>query len=301
MTATARASIDVWGKKLRYAEVEQYNGRYRLLRLGSCEFDFDVVDELARPEPSEQLHTVAEALEDVFAGASPEELYVVMHPPRCRTFFSPVPSGSPRKARREQLGQEAALLAGEGSTGALHLSTDVVYAEDTEAAGRLEWTHVLALPEHSAAHFERALQPILPSTYRWAVSMQAAARALGRTASEEAAPYTLALGWYPTHVEYVLCRAGQWRYSHYTTASSPSDGAYFALALLRRLEVPVSAVGRVLMYGTRGTAEELAPFQRLVGRRPEWLNPLELVDFEPGNLASDFDAGPYLPCIGIAF
>lgn len=306
MKATARASIDVGERKLRYAEVEQYNGRYRLLRLGSCEFEFDVVDELSRPEPSDRLDTVAEALEDVFAGASPDELYVVLHPPRCRTFFSPVPSGATKKARREQLGREAALLAGEGGSGALHLSTDTVYAEeyaeDTSETDRVEWTHVLALPERSATHFERVLQPILPSTYRWAVSMQGAAQAVERAeriSAEEPVPYALALGWYPTHVEYVLCQEGQWRYSHYTTASSPADGAYFALALLRRLDVPVDSVGRVLMYGTGSTSEELAPFQRLLGHRPEWLNPLELIDFEPDNLASNFDAGPYLPCIGI--
>ena len=43
METPARAGIDVYGSALRYVELERFGARYRLLRLGRCDFDFDIV------------------------------------------------------------------------------------------------------------------------------------------------------------------------------------------------------------------------------------------------------------------
>ena len=51
MDVRARAGIDIYGTVLRYAEVEQRGPRYRLLRLGSCDFDFDIAEAVLQGNP----------------------------------------------------------------------------------------------------------------------------------------------------------------------------------------------------------------------------------------------------------
>ena len=68
MEARARAGIELHDTALRYAELERRGDRYQLLRLGSCDFDFGVLDELQAEAPR-YLDIVGEALRDVLARA----------------------------------------------------------------------------------------------------------------------------------------------------------------------------------------------------------------------------------------
>jgi hypothetical protein len=300
MDAHARAGIDIHGSVLRYAEVEQYGSRCRLLRLGSCVFDFDLSAEVFRTASPEHLETVAEALGDVFAGSVASELHVALHPPGGYAFFAPLPEALPEAEREERLRDEAAFLIGTGE--ALRVEPTPVYTEPVDGSV-VAWFHVLAIPEWVHARLEQAFHALPRVHYRLVRSMQAAANTIDRIerrepADRSRAPFSLAVGWYETHTEFTLCRNHRWYFSHHAAVGSPADSAYFAAMLLRRLRLAPSDVGRLFLYGSDVDPAQFSLLQTLFPVAPERLNPLQLVDLDPGSLTASFDTEAYVPCIG---
>src|SRR5690606_2692752 len=151
------------------------------------------------------------------------------------SFFSALPAGISDAARKVRLQQETALVAGVETP--LRLTVDALHAEAVGDGERAEWVHVLAVPERLHTRLERILRSLPQPRHRLMLSMQAAATTVGRLrrqnspdvspeAGAEAgveveAPYTLAVGWYPTHVEFTVCRDKQWHFSHFTEAGAP--------------------------------------------------------------------------------
>ena len=303
MEAHVRAGIDVQGTVLRYAEVEQYGPRYRLLRLGSCDFDFDVAHELLHAPASPHLHTIAEALADVYGGAVATSLHVALHPLCCTSFFSPMPRSVPEDDRGARLEEEVALLLGAEAAASTRLTSDPVYTETLDDGRQVTWFHGLAVPDWLHGRFDQMLAALPFLQYRFRLSMQTAAavlRSLDAPPRNGRATYTLALGWYGSHVEYVLTRQGDWHFSHHTTVASPSDAAYFALALCNRLEIAPADVAHLYVYGQQMDLSTFQPLEMIFRTAPIRLNPLYAVDLDPSSLDADFDAEAYVPCIGAA-
>ncbi len=306
------AGVDFYGTTLHYAETEQVSGHAHLLRLGSCDFDFDVGDALLRGAAPRHLNTLAEALEDLFAGSPAGALRVVLHPPACPGFFAPLPAELAAEKRHARLLHEASMLVPAGGrAGPLRLTTDTLYEEPLEGGGALEWNHVLVLHRPVHDRFDRLMERLPQATYRWSASTHGAARAVGRVrrddaeAAHGAAPgYTLAIGQYAGHVEYALCRDGAWRFGYHAEVEAPSDSAYFAVAVLQRLGVELPAIERVLLYGPRAQRqgrEALDPLRRLMGQAAfARFDLADLVDLDPKSLRGAFDTGAYIPAIGAA-
>lgn len=336
MDAQVRAGIDLYGTALRYAEVERYGTKHRLLRLGSCDFDFDVTRALwnsgasengsGANGTSEQVETLAEALADVYERTSAQKLRVVVHPPQAHSFFAPVPAQTAEADRLARFRREARLLAHAGTDpgesapddDALHVTADGLYAEN-DGDGRREWFHVLAVDGGANARFRRVMEHLPLPGFQWKVSMEGAAHAATvlehrrreRSDAEQGsapggratpdAPFTLAVGHYPGHLELALCRHGRFHFALHAPRAEPADSAYFAAALLERFEVAPSSVGCVFAYGFGTDApDDFAVLERLTGAAPEPLDFRPIVDLEPGRLADDFEAGTYVPCIGAA-
>ena len=317
MKTQVRVGIDIHGAALRYAEVEQHESQYRLLRLGSCDFDFDVAHVLLRAEETAPLDTLAEALSDVLEGTAATHMNAVLHPPHACSFFTPLNADAGEEERRRRLLEEAALLtraadageadgkeAGEEGNG-LHLTTHTLSAAPAAVAGAaadsVTWLHVLAMRRRAPERLERALSALPQLSRRWMLSTRAVAQVVGRSAHREAASeddYALAVGWYASHVEYVLCRGEHWHFSHHTAAGPPVDSAYFAAALLERLGLTPAAVRRVFVYGEEKPLGAFAPLGQIFGAAPQRLNPMPLVDLDPGSLAGAFNASAYAPCVG---
>jgi hypothetical protein len=230
MNARVRAGIDLCGTTLRYAEVERYeaapssgwaaegggesaragrrgrdaSGRHRLLRLGSCDFDFDVTRVLwgARAE-QQHVDTLGRALADVYENASAETLRVVVHPPQACSFFAPpMPAQAATEAeRRAHFEREARLLMrnggptddgnghdgnghdGSGNGGAsdegLHVSVEPPLSDGADASSRARAhaLHVLAVSGGAHARFQHVMDALPLPDFRWMVSMEGAARA----------------------------------------------------------------------------------------------------------------------------
>ncbi|GIV59664.1 hypothetical protein GQ464_014175 [Rhodocaloribacter litoris] len=302
MDAQARAGIDLYGRVMRYAEVEQFNGRYRLLRLGSCDFEFEAARELFEEENPAHLDTVAEAIGDVFSGTVATELRLAVHPPVGQVFFSPCEASLPEAACRARFEREAALLGGQ-EPAAFHLAVDAA-REQVLADETVRWYQVLMLPRRIHTRLEKVLR-VLPAPRRRSVtSMQGVAQVVNRLAQRAALtpagrPFVLAVGWYPSHTEYCLCEGGAWQFCHHAPAGPPSDALYFALALLVRQRIEPGQVGRVFFYGV-GLADGAGDlFAQVFGVTPEKLNAVPVVDLDPGSLSASFDVEAYAPCLGI--
>jgi hypothetical protein len=305
--STPVAAINVLGSVLRYAETQPGTPR-RLTRLGSCEFDFDVAREIMREGTPGRLDDIAEALADAFAGTETKRWRIAVHPPDGYSFFVPLQPDLSDQNRRRRLLQQAALLTGARTAKAFKLRTQPVRVEyvEQEPEGTQEsvdWYHVTALPSAAQDHLLHIIDGLPRGEYLWAPSTQGGARVVAATertgVTEQLAlrPYTLAVGRYPGHTEYVLCHDSRWHYSHYAETDVPDDQVYFAVSLLNRLGIPQQAVGRLFAYGQRGDdrADEL--LQEALGSEVEPLDPLRTVDVEQE--AGNFDALQYVPSIGL--
>lgn len=303
MDVTAQAGIDIYGTVLRYAEVARRGTRYTLRRLGSCEFDFDIVETVLQGSSPDHVETLSDALIDVFEGSLATRLQVVIHPPHCYSFFSPLPVDMPTDNGRQRLLRDATLLTRSSNPESLRLTADPVYTETLAEGNTVEWFHVLALKEALQARFDRIFRLLPHSNHRMTLSMQAIANAVerlerqGPNGAPRKAPFTLALGWYPTHVEYTLCRHSHWYFSHFTDASSPNDSAYFGLALLNRIGLTPADIGHVFVYGE--DVSDFTALEDIFEVDPEHLNPANLIDIDPNSMMAQFDADAYVPCLSV--
>lgn len=307
MKAHARAGIDIYGRNLRYAEVERYGSRYRLLKLGSCDFEFDVVEEvLANPEAT-GVGAVSEALQDVFAGSIAASLHIAVHPPGCYSFFSPLPAGADTAERKGRIQQEAAILAGTDEL--LHLTADAVRSQQIEQGDQIDtvdWVHVLAIEDLVQNRIGEIVEHLPQPRRRMMVSMHAAAATIGRMRlldwePSDRGPYSVAIGWYPDHVEYVVCRENRWHFSKYTDAVSPIDAAYFILEALDRFSIHPHEVEQVFLYGNDADPSSFSDLETAFELPVRRLNPLSVLDLDPDSLSPDFAAEAYVGCIGATF
>lgn len=303
----ATAGIELVGSGLRYAEVKQTHAGYRLLRLGNCSFDFDVVGELLHSDTPRHLSVIAEALRDVLRGAESRRLRIAIHPHDAYAFTTPLPTEEGDSARQRQLEDATALVVGQPA--ATQLQVEARAARPASASGAGEsaaWTQALALPQVVRGRISRVTRQLPHRTHEWRLSTEGAAQVArwveqqadpsGAPPSEK--PFSLAVGWYGAHAEYVVLREGEWFYGHYAATDSIADSAYFAAMLLSRLNVSVADVGRLYLYGRDLDLDAFAPLQAVFGTTPQRLDPLAVVGVSPDKLENHFEPAEYAPCIG---
>lgn len=302
--ASARASIELCGNVLRYAELERHGARYRLVRLGRHDFDTDLVDAIHHGTRAEHWKALAEVLGDLFDTPSASRLTVTLHPPATHSFFTALPVALQGHERAQHLRREVGVLMQSDTPRPLRLTADPVYTEE-EGDETVEWLHVLALEEEAQERIDLLVGALPFESYRLMLSTHAVASVVGHVERREGAgdrrgPYTLAVGWYPSHTEYVLCCDGQWRFGRHMDALAPEDTAYYAAALLQRLQVDPAAVGRLFTYGEAEAAEPFDPLASALRLTPEPLRPSQLVRLDADAVDLRVDAASLTPCVGAA-
>ncbi len=295
------ASVEVNGSVLRYAEVAREGDAYRLVRLGSCEFDFDLEDSALHTGGGPWADTLGRALKDIFAGSTALDLHIALHPLLFTSFFVPIPAAMPMLERESQLRDEVALvLPGEEAI----VTAEFVRPEVLPDGATVNWFHVLALPATVAEAFDRVVGSLAVIRRRFCSSTSSVAAVLKHIARRRAAdtrvatPYRLAIGSYANQTEYVLIRNQGWHYGLAVRAADPLDRVYFAAALLQRLSVGPEELNDVFVYGTRVEPELRTVIPTLLRVEPETLDPLGIVVHESGSMSDAFSAETYAPCIG---
>jgi hypothetical protein len=294
MDTHASAGIELCGSALRYAEVEHIGPSSRLLRLGSCEFDFDVSRDVLEKAVSAQADTLVRALSDVFQGSHSSRLNVVLHPPGCYSFFTTVPASLENADVEARVERDLALLTPAESP--LRASIDRLGTR-VNGNGDHEWVHVLAVPVHVHYRLDRLMRNLPQEEYRLITSMRSLAPAFAAQAEDGLA---LGIGWYRSHVEYTLSRDKSWYFSHFTTAGASVDTLYFAVDFLRRLGHGPKEIRTVLCYGDTVDHGAMRLIRRIFGTEPRQIDPLSLVVVDAVSSLDGFDGGLYAPCVGAA-
>lgn len=307
----ARAGIEIYGRVMRYAEIELSprgaNGEAptrRLVRLGACDFDFDVADALLTLVGPTHLDTITTAVREIFEGSKAPVLRAVVHPWNSTSFFSPLPAGMPPSERFEQLRQEAAMLSDASVARPVRVKATPVRIEMQPDGRETHWHHVLRLPdgiharvEHVARDFSAAAEEgARPHEFVDATGAAAAVVA-HLVRGRDGDSFALALGVYGDRMEYALCQGSTWHFGHHAEAGALEDGAYFGAALLDQLGVSPSSVDRLFLYGDDVDSEAVSGVEDLIGIDAEALNPLGVFrDVRSGT--DPYALSAYAPVIG---
>ena len=303
---TTLAALALRGQALRYAEVTQAaDGTQTLRRLGVCDFDFPVDEAVLGLAGPTHLDTITEAVREVFRVSRARTLLVAVHPNGLPSFFSPLPEGLAPPQRYEQLRQEAALLGDVSTTQpvrirAVPVRMETLVLDDAPIPHR--WHHVLHVPEPIHARLALIGKALGVGTYDLVDSTQAAAavvRALDvqQPIPIDAQPFTLALGAYPTHVEMAVVQGGAWYHGHHSPIGAPEDAAYFVAALLERIGLSTTQVGRFFLYGETPDPDQYILLADLLGCTPQLLDPLAIYKRTPPG-ADPAVLASYVPCLG---
>lgn len=306
----SRAGIEVYGRAMRYAEVQGAAGgagALQLVRLGACDFEFDVAEALLGLSGPTHLDTIATAVREIFAGSAARSLVVAVHPWNCTSFFSPLPPGMPPSARFEQLRQEAAMLSDATVARPVRVKAQPVRIETLADGQRAHWHHVLRLSDSVHARLAHVTTPPDASESAWThefVDATAAAAAvvgrrfeMGREDGADEDPFALAIGVYGARCEVALCRGATWHFGYHAEAGALEDGAYFVAALLDRLGVGLDAVEQLFLYGDSAGEDAIEGVEGLLGLRAQPLNPLDA--FRPARSGADpLTLASYTPVIG---
>ena len=303
MDAQARAGIEFSDSVLRYAEVEQYGSRFRLLRLGTCDFDFQLVDDLLHRQDPDAMEVVREAIQDVFSGSIASSLHAALHPSLTTSFFTSVPPGITGDERMRRVSHEAMVLTGVVEAARFNVTaTEIGVRPDN---GDLALS-VLATPPEVQAGLDLLLTDIPLPAHGLRLTTEGAAMIMKHLwrrrdgAGDPTRSVTLGIGGYSGFAEFTVCRRGEWLFSHHAHAQSAVDYAFFAGSLLRRIGVYPDELGAVYFYGSTLPSDCVDVFETLWDATAERLNPLEIVDLDPDTLAGEFASEAYVPCIGAA-
>jgi len=300
-----RASIEIYGRIMRYAEAKRGGGAPpQLVRLGACDFDFDVAETILGLAGTTHLQTVGTALREICDGSESAKLVVTVHPWNCTSFFSPLPEGMAPAARFEQLRQEAAMLSDASVARPVRVKATPVRIERLPNGRRAHWHHVLRLSDSVHARLDHiakrstATADVVDWPHEFTDTMAAAAAVVARRPEmEESQALALAVGLYGDRAEYVLCRGTSWQFGHYAETGALGDGPYFVAALLDRLGASPSDVEHLYLYGDHVEAGSMQGVERLVDRSVQALNPLDI--FGPTRSGADpFILASYAPVIG---
>ena len=277
----------------------------RLVRLGACDFDFDIAEALLALVGPTHLDTVTTAVREIFEGSKAEVLHAVVHPWNCTSFFSPLPAGMPPSERFEQLRQEAAMLSDASVARPVRVKATPVRIEMMPDGRETHWHHVLRLPdavharvEHVARDFSAAAEEgARPHEFVDATGAAAVIAGHLLRGRDDGPAFALALGVYGDRTEYALCRGTTWHFGHHAEAGALEDGAYFGAALLDRLGVTPAEVGHLFLYGDDADPDALSGVEDLLGLDAQPLNPLAV--FRHANSGTDpFALSAYAPVIG---
>ena len=302
MSDRIRSGIFFHGSRMRYAEIEQAQPGAKLLRLGSCDFDFDAENAILSGDSS-KLGTVKEALGDVFSGSRSGDFSVVLTPGSVTSFFSPVSDRIPEEEKRSQLEADTILIGGKES--ALSVVAEPIgssRARDEDEDEDVTWYHVAAVPASIKRHVNDLLSVFPDARTHFMTAMQAAARVAGRIEEaldgEQRHKAAALLGRFAGHTEVSIMDSAEWRFGVTVPSTLPADLAYAILNIAREVDIPPERLVRIYVYGESPEDSDLETVSSLSSAQILKLDPLSLVRNDPVAVRSSFDPNLYVLCVG---
>lgn len=297
MAGLITAGVEFSGSVMRYAEVEQAESRFRLLRLGNCEFEFDAFSVAYLGTQPELLTTIREALQDVFRDTASSVFRFVIPSSLQTRFTTAVPVDADVQERSGLIGFETRLFTSNREGGDVfpaHLRS----ANRSQVQG-FAVAHVddrVAVNVHSVGSaFPAVKVEIVPS-------MNAASLAFRHVAHRESLPTGtyLLVGTDNGRSDFILMHNAE-PLTHSTMVSPhPEDVAYHALLTCSRFGKTCHDIQTVFMYGNADRNKGITGLRDAFGDRVRLLNPGVVVSLEPDHFELDFPIEAFVPAIGAA-
>ncbi len=295
----ATAGIEFFASSMRYAEVEHLGDRYRLLRLGNCDFEFDVADVLFGDGSTVYLNAIAQAVGEVFDGSSASTLRVTLHSPTVVSFVS----GRERDVA-EDLKQDLAVFDAGIVTGSK--------LEDDLVRTRHEGTHVSTVEEDIEMVHVSALEATYRDRLNTALSRLAIERRELISESESISRVirvlpgkkghgngtVLTVGMYHDHVSYSVFHDGDVIFSQDRAETNLSDITYFCALSLRHAGSASNDVADILVYGDAAGEHALNSLSAVFPGQAEMLNPIGILNLSKEQFADDFAFHTIVSCLG---
>ncbi len=296
--AQVRAGVFFTSSSMRYAELERQGDSSKLLRLGSCDFSFNPLNELSG-QTDENLANLTDAVAEVFVKSRASRIHVSLHPRLANSFFSPVANSLSRKEARRQIAEEARLIyPDKGAAGIISRKLDNVVVS---GGSKHAWVHITAVPSLVRNRLQQLMRGLSDKVCVGIPLAESIVPLLSHSREVRTAAYVFLVGLFEGRLELLLCKRGRLHYAQsisYTGA--PSDAIYWATSLCQRLRVSAKDLDVIHMFGekTDRTVERLlaGSFEAQV----QELDPLRAIVVDPGRFSSDFNHGAFAPCIGVA-
>ncbi|GMQ82273.1 MAG: hypothetical protein BMS9Abin05_1718 [Rhodothermia bacterium] len=304
MQASATAGIEFSGTTMRYSEVEQYGAQHRLLRLGDCDFEFDVSEVLFELGTQKYLDVVTDALSEIFLGTTATRIRIAIHPQAARVLQSLRFSGANEESIRENVAFESALMHDEVwveedrhvmQGRPLSPTSDSAHAPDMESLLVSEISGPVKKRLHEVtSRIPDASPDIISST-------EALLAVVRETASKnDFDGYQLSVGLYPSYAEFMVTRGSEWISSQIRSETESGDVAYFALHFLELSGVVREDDVRVRVYGSGASREQQETLTSIFFENISVLNPISIVDLETDQFDSEFQFESFVICLGAA-
>ncbi len=293
--AHTRVGISFSRGVMRYVEVERRESGWGLVRLGSCDFEFNAERELFGSAASRKLDVMRRAVSDVFSSTGVDEVRCVV-PAACTTAFRTAVEETATPSERESmLAFEASLLTGGKTGGDLYPTKGNavgsgapipvhVYHVDGQISDRVG--DVCSVFGDTPLH----LVPSATAVYHGAWPL----------IETSAASCVLLLGAYDQYTEYQVIVHATRRADTVIEARDESDRIYFSLDAVRRLGMDVNSVEKVLLHGDRVDGSLMGALHDVWSGRVELANPGPVVNLEEGRLEADFGFEAFLTTVGAA-
>ncbi len=297
MAATSTAGVEFTGSVMRYSEVERLESTCRLLRLGNCEFEFDVASVVYSGSQPEHIKTVQSALKDVFQGTEATRFRFVLPSQALTRFTSVVPEGADEDAQMEHIAFETRILSSDIDSG------DVFPTLMSSLDSEDDLSFSVSLIESDVTENLRIIGSAFPEIpFEHVPSSDAAFLAFRHVAHRYEYPkgtYLLA-GAYGRNTDFVLIKDGA-PLAH-TSIVTPhhSDAAYHSLLLLSRFGLSYSDLKQVFVYGEYAESTLVSSLETAVGEIVTIFNPSAIVDLDENRFEDDFPIQAFVPCMGAA-
>jgi hypothetical protein len=297
MEAYLKAGVFFHDTVVRYTEIsESADGLVELKRLGSCRFDFSVIEALTSGD-RELIETLREALTEVFGDSTPVEVCAAIDPNVCITFQTSIQADASDEQMRTQVLAEMAVLADPDTP--LHVSSDENGSVLSPDGVEISHLQVLAFPDKIRENLDRVLANI-PGDKHYFSAVQGAGRLLQQFvgSDDSSSGFDVAFGQYKDHFEYAVCRSGRLEHVQHIPCENTLDGIYHGARLLRLLGSGTAELNRIFLYGEELSESVVERYDSLLGRT-ELLDPLRVVK-AAGSPKSSFDNQSFVQCVGVA-
>ncbi len=306
MGAEYKASIEFSGQLMRYAEIQSKGADQNILRrLGSCEFDFDLVAALSGASGLGQLRAISDSLQDVFGDSDSESLGIVLNSSLCDSFFTLASSDSDEEQIRDQIHYESELLRSDSGVDWGDIRYEPVRTQLIEGREHT-WFHVIRVSSPIIARLETLLihLPIpnytLTTTYRSVGSLMESSLNQVQKLDEGIGNTIIALGCFDSHLECSVVDKDKWIFGHSEQNRKSNNPSYYTASILKLLKLAPKQIGNIFLYGE--VMDRLSPinFEQIFRYAPSKIDPFIAFDPPPTSAVSELSSEEYAACLGAA-